>query len=163
MAAILDARQLLVGAEATADRVIEAATTAGIIHLACHGRFSRESPVTSGLKLADRWLTVREIFGMRLRADLVTLSGCDTGRTVIGRGDELVGLLRGFLAAGAVALVVSLWTVNDESAAELIVRFYDARRTGRTWSAALHLAQRDLLVERPHPAFWAPFMIGDRP
>ena len=140
-----------------------AARSADVLHLACHGRFSAENPLASGLKLADRWLTVRDVYGLRLRASLVTLSGCDTGRTVVGGGDELVGLMRGFFAAGAASLLISLWTVNDESTAELMTRFYDAWRGGATKPAALRSAQRALLATRPHPVFWAPFLLGGLP
>ena len=110
-----------------------------------------------GGKFADRWLTVRDIYALRLRAKLVTLSACDTGRAVVGSGDELVGLVRGFFAAGAASLLLSLWLVNDESGADQMARFYDAWRRGATKPAALRAAQLAHLTERPHPAFWAPF------
>lgn len=163
VAAVLDSRHLLLGEAATVDRVTSAARDADVVHLACHGRFSAESPLGSGLKLADRWLTVRDVYGLHLRTSLVTLSGCDTGRSAVGGGDELVGLVRGFFAAGASSLILSLWLVNDESTAELMSAFYDAWRGGATKPAALRSAQRALLAERPHPAFWAPFILGGNP
>lgn len=112
------------GPEATAARVQAAAPDARLIHFACHGHFSPHDPLGSGLKLADRWLNVREICDLRLRAGLVTLSGCETGRNVVTAGDELQGLSRAFLAAGAAALLVSLWTVQDEAALKLMTDFY---------------------------------------
>lgn len=163
VAATLGTDRLLLGADASVERVIAAAREADIVHLACHGRFSVESPLASGLRLADRWLTVRDVYRLRLRATLVTLSGCETGRTAIGGGDEVVGLMRGFFAAGASSLLLSLWTVNDESAADLMTIFYDTWRRGATKSAALRTAQRTLLAARPHPAFWAPFIMGGNP
>lgn len=163
VAATLGAGRLLLGVDATAERVVAAARPADVIHLACHGRFSVESPLASGLKLADRWLTVRDIYALRLRASLVTLSGCDTGRAVVGSGDELVGLMRGFFAAGAASLLISLWTVNDESTADLMTTFYDAWGRGATIPAALRAAQRAMLATRPHPVFWAPFILGGMP
>ncbi|HBY97842.1 MAG TPA: hypothetical protein DEP84_28525, partial [Chloroflexi bacterium] len=163
VAEVLGTDRLLLGASATAERVALAARQAQVIHLACHGRFLAASPLASGLKLADRWLTVRDIYALRLQAALVTLSGCETGRTAISWGDELVGLVRGFFAAGAPSLVVSLWTVNDESTAELMTGFYNAWRAGAPIAAALRAAQCELLATRPHPVFWAPFILVGHP
>jgi CHAT domain-containing protein len=155
--------RLVLGADATVDRVTRAVSTADVVHLACHGRFSVEHPLASGLKLADRWLTVRDIYALRLRAKLVTLSACDTGRIVVGGGDELVGLVRGFFAAGAASLLLSLWLVNDECAALQMRLFYDGWRAGASKAAALRQAQLAIMSERPHPAFWAPFVLGGNP
>lgn len=163
VAATLGTDRLLLGPSATVEQVALAARQANVIHLACHGRFSADNPLASGLKLVDRWLTVRDIYGLRLRAALVTLSGCETGRNAISRGDELVGLVRGFFAAGAPSLVVSLWTVNDQSTTELMTTFYDAWQAGTHPAAALCAAQREQLARRPHPVFWAPFILIGHP
>lgn len=163
VAATLGSGRLLLGAAATAERVAAAARQAGVIHLACHGRFSAESPLASGLKLANRWLTVRDIYALRLQAALVTLSGCETGRNTVSWGDELVGLVRGFFAAGAPSLIVSLWTVNDESTAELMNTFYHEWQAGAGVAAALRAAQCRLLETRAHPVFWAPFILVGHP
>ena len=172
-----DCPVVLIGADATVDRVCQAAQHASVLHLACHGRFSTDNPRGSGLKLADRWLTVRDIYRMKLSADLVTLSGCETGRNVICAGDELMGLLRGFFAAGAASLLVSLWRVNDESAMELMRRFYSSWHTdselgvsktgvsegGGRKATALRAAQLDMKNLGPHPAYWAPFALVGKP
>ena len=163
VARTLGTDRVLLGADATVERVMAAAGDVGVLHLACHGRFSAESPLASGLKLADRWLTVRDVYTLRLPGSLVTLSGCDTGRSAVGRGDELAGLLRSFFAAGARALVVSLWTANDSSAAELMTHFYASWRAGVTIPAAMRSAQCALLAQQPHPAAWAPFVVGGNP
>ena len=84
-----------------------------LIHLACHGLFRAENPMFSSLHLADGWITVRDICAQNLRAGLVTLSACETGRSKVSPGDELIGLGRGFLYAGAGALITSLWRVED--------------------------------------------------
>lgn len=163
VAATLDTELLLLGPEATIARVIAAAAEARVLHLACHGRFVPDSPLASGVKLADGWLTARQVYDLQLGASLVTLSGCDTGRGVIGSGDELTGLMRGFFAAGAATVVMSLWTVNDESTAELMTTFYTAWQGGASAAAALRQAQLRGLAARPHPAFWAPFLLGGKP
>ena len=159
VAAVLGAEPLL-GPAASRERVSAAVRGAGIVHLACHGRFLPDRPLASGLKLGDRWLTVRDVFGLRLDASLVTLSGCETGRAAVGDGDELTGLVRAFFAAGASALVLSLWVAHDEHTTELMTHFYDAHRRGRSPAAALRDAQCALLAREPHPAFWAPFVLG---
>lgn len=150
----------VLGPAATVDRLLSEASAAGIVHLASHGRFAPDRPMASGLKLADRWLTVRDIYAMRLRASLMTLSGCETGRAAVRNGDELMGLVRGCIAAGARSLLLSLWAVNDESTADLMADFYGAYRQGISPAAALRGAQRALLERKPHPASWAPFILG---
>ncbi len=153
----------LIGEDATARRVVAAMADARFIHLATHAHFSTESPLGSGLRLHDRWLTVRDIYGLRLRADLVTLSGCETGLNTVRAGDELIGLVRGFLAAGARSVLVSLWRVDDESTCAFMSSLYagwDRVVAGElTRAAALREAQLQLLRQRPHPAFWAPFAL----
>lgn len=152
--------QLLLNAEATSNRFAREAVTASIIHLATHGRFLPGQPLASGLRLGDRWLTIADIYRLRLAAPLVVLSGCDTGRAAVADGDELVGLTRAFLAAGASSLVYSLWLANDENTVDLMTRFYAAHRAGQTPAAALRTAQLQLMEQRAHPAYWAPFQAG---
>lgn len=167
VASVLGCSNPLLGNKAIADHVKEACTNAKIIHLACHGHFSAGSPLNSGLKLADRWLTVRDIYSMRLQAELVTLSGCETGRNLVTAGDELIGLVRGFLAAGARSLLVSLWRVNDKSTANLMAEFYSlchATTSSRVpFAAALKEAQLRLRKQYAHPAYWAPFVLVGKP
>jgi CHAT domain-containing protein len=158
---------LLLDAEATVESVGDAMPAARIIHMACHGVFSHDEPMASGLQLADRWMTVRDVYQLRLSAELITLSGCDTGRTHVTSGDELLGLVRGFFAAGARSMLVSLWSVGDESTADLMDDFY------RIWPTlnghkcakirALREAQLRMIQTRPHPVHWAAFQLVGRP
>ncbi len=158
-----DTCTLLTGAAATVSRFREAAGTADLIHLACHARYAPSTPLGSGVRLGDGWLTVRDIFSMRIEADLVTLSGCETGRSLVHSGDELIGLLRGFLAAGASSLLVSLWRVDDETATDLMQNYYQAWLSdSNNKAAALRDAQIRVLARTPHPAFWAPFQLVGR-
>lgn len=162
VAQTLETDCLLLRGGATTDKVKAAISSAGIVHFACHGHFSAEHPLASGLRLADRWLTVREIYDLRLSGQLVTLSGCETGRNLITAGDELQGLVRAFLAAGAASLLVSLWTVHDESTSNLMLQFYNvlkAERADRGVASALRTAQLEIMQARPHPAHWAPFIL----
>jgi CHAT domain-containing protein len=96
--------------------------------------------------------------------ELVTLSACETGRANVAASDELIGLGRGFLYAGAGALLVSTWQVPDISTLYFMERFYKALRNGASKAAALRGAQQSMLTEETwlHPAFWGAFqLIGD--
>jgi CHAT domain-containing protein len=163
--------ELLRGADATAAGLIEKAPRCRMLHLAAHARFRSDRTMLSSFSLADRRLTLAEIVRLRLRAELVTLSACETGR---GRqyGANLISLAGGFLGAGARSLLVSLWRVDDESTARLMEAFYRDLRGGSGRAAALRTAQLELLTlgrDRPgsygryrHPAYWAPFaLIGE--
>jgi CHAT domain-containing protein len=137
-----------------------------VLHLATHGEFRPDNPLFSGLALSDGWLTTLDIFGLHLDASLVTLSACQTGRSVVGGGDELMGLMRAFLYAGSASLVLSLWSVEDRSAAEIMGSFYHNLAHSWTKSAALRAAQLQALHSgdglRSHPYYWAPFvLVGD--
>ncbi|WP_420643953.1 CHAT domain-containing protein [Candidatus Leptofilum sp.] len=151
--------------EASLKRVKQAAEQSTILHLATHGDFRPDSPLFSGLVLADGWLTTLDIFNLRLRASLVTLSACQTGRSVVGGGDELLGLMRAFLSAGAASLVSTLWAVEDSSTAVLMNLFYEAIANNHTKGTSLRLAQLHLLTNGDYPAmyqhpyFWAPFFL----
>ncbi len=158
--------EVLMEEEACVDRVCALAPRASVLHFACHGRFSSENPLGSGLRLADRWLTVRDLYGMRLETELVTLSGCETGLTRIEKGDRLTGLLHGFFAAGAPSVLVSLWQAHDESTAQFMEAFYTTRFGERNRARSIEAvqeAQIQVKSERPHPAYWAPFVLVGNP
>ena len=96
--------------------------------------------------------------------ELVTLSACETGRSYVASSDELIGLGRGFLYAGAGALVTSLWRVIDDVTPRLMKYFYRELHAGASKAAALRTAQLAILSENPqmHPAFWGAFqLVGD--
>ena len=130
-----------------------------VLHLACHGRFRSDNPLFSALRLGDGWFTVRDAYGLKLDHTLVTLSACETGANVIAPGDELIGLARGFFSAGARAVLLSLWMVDDETTAELMIDFYEETKRGSSLAGSLRRAQLKMLNERPHPFFWSPFVL----
>ncbi|MCS6805457.1 MAG: CHAT domain-containing protein, partial [Blastocatellia bacterium] len=88
---------------------------------------------------------------------------CETGMNEVFPGDELFGLMRGFLYAGAPSLVVSLWMVHDGSTARLMEEFYSGLRQGQSKRAALRQAQLALKQQYPHPYHWAPFVLIGAP
>lgn len=138
------------------------------IHVATHATFRTDNPMLSSLTLADRRLTLAEIAQLQLEADLVVLSGCETGKGQL-QGSDLLSLASGFLGAGARALLVSLWRVEDATTAQLMEYFYKALLAGEQHAAALRTAQLLLLHQGRkstgklglyrHPAYWAPFML----
>ncbi len=117
----------------------------------------------SSPKLCDGWLTAADALDLDLEGALVTLSACESGRNEVFAGDELIGLTRGFLGAGAATLVASLWLVQDETTAELMEKWYEHLRNGVGRATALRNAQLALKDRCPHPYYWAPFvLIGQR-
>ena len=154
-----------IGNTATKEKVIKSCTDKDIIHFSCHGYFDDVDPLSSGVELYDEEvLTAREIFDLKLNAELVTLSACETGINKTSPGDELIGLTRAFLYAGAPSVIVSLWSVNASSTHELMVEFYKFLKKGRDKATALQQAQKKIMVkeEYSNPYYWAPFiLIGD--
>jgi CHAT domain-containing protein len=159
VASALQKVERLDGSAATADRFAAVAAGADTVHFAGHGRFSADDPASSGLKLADRWFTPRDLAGLRLHGAHVTLSGCDTGQAAVTGGDELLGLVRGLLSAGATSLLVSLWPAHDDGTAEVMADFYRGQQSGIETATAWCCAQRAAIARRPHPAIWAPFVL----
>jgi hypothetical protein len=161
--------QPLLEKSATSERVRETLGEYDLLHLACHGDFRPDNPLFSGLALEDGWITTLDLFNIRMRASLVTLSACQTGRSVVGGGDELSGLMRACLSAGAATLALSLWPVADRSAAMIMEHFYRALACGEDKASSLRQAQLSLLRGEGetdpyyrHPYFWAPFyLVGD--
>jgi CHAT domain-containing protein len=152
-------------------RVDEEATVAGlraeapgcdVLHLACHGLFRADNPMFSSLKLQDGWLTAADALGLSLPGALVTLSACESGRSGVIGGDEILGLTRAFLGAGAATLVVSLWLAQDTTTAALMEAWYERMGEGMERAAALRAAQLETMGRHPHPFYWAPFILIGR-
>lgn len=153
---------ILTGTNATFEAYRLEAPNYDVVHLACHGQFRPDDPAYSGLHLADGWITVKDVCSQRLRAGLVTLSACETGLNKIAKGEELIGLSRGFLTAGAKSIVLSLWTVDDLASVILMKDFYKNLQRGKTVSASLRSAQRNCIKKGKHPYFWSPFILIGR-
>lgn len=158
--------QPLIGNQATENAVIQLIEKAQIIHLATHGLLDNFLGFQSSLALApdgkdDGFLTAREILNLKLKAELVVLSACDTGRGRIN-GDGVIGLSRSFIAAGAPSVIVSLWKVPDEPTAELMFSFYQNLQKTTDKAQALRQALLATLAKYPSPREWAAFtLIGE--
>ncbi|HSI55907.1 MAG TPA: CHAT domain-containing protein, partial [Ideonella sp.] len=157
-AAIGPQARLLQGEQASIAGFLAHAGEAETLHLACHASCRADNPDFSALHFSDGAWTLADASALPLRARLVTLSACDTAVSRVAPGDEVLGLARGFLLAGAHAVVATLWSVEDGSTAELMAAFYRARQRGQAVAAALRQAQLELAARHPHPFFWAPFV-----
>jgi CHAT domain-containing protein len=147
------------GKEARVDKLRRYGQTAGKLHIAAHGIFRSDNPMFSSLRLGDSWLNLFDIFNLQLGAELTVLSACETGMSTVWEGDELLGLARGFLYAGTPSLLISLWTVNDRTTAQLMRRFYEGLSRGLSNSWALQEAMIEVKARFPHPYYWAPFIL----
>jgi CHAT domain-containing protein len=151
-----------VGPAATKECLTREMETAGIIHIASHATFRPDNPMFSSFRLHDGSMNFFDIYSLRTSARLITLSGCGTGLSNVVAGDELLGLIRGFLYAGATSVVLSLWDVNDRTTADLMKSFYSYLAAGGSKGQSLRSAMLCVREEHPHPYYWAPFLLmGD--
>jgi CHAT domain-containing protein/Tfp pilus assembly protein PilF len=163
--------ETMVGSPATEAAFRSLAANREIIHLATYGVLNKHNPLFSYVELAkapdeDGRLEVHEVFGLSLNARLLVLSACQTGLAAgalsdVPPGDDWVGLVQGFLYAGAGNVVATLWPVADVATARLMERFYQELAAGRSESEALAQAQRAALRDggTAHPFFWAGFAL----
>jgi CHAT domain-containing protein len=197
VSAIFEKRLVLIGQQATKTSVKSQGSRYDLMLLSTHGEMIESSPLKSNLRFTpserdNGRLTVSEIFDMEIKANLVTLSACETALVKgeagdFPQGDDLVGLSRAFIHAGAPSVVASLWKVSDDSTVQLMRNFYQNLRSIPK-AEALRKAQMDLMrstvrftvtragggliqaaqkgseevIECSHPFFWAPFiLLGD--
>jgi len=153
--------------QASEGRVKKESGRYGILHFASHAEFNAISPLGSSILLArdsanDGHLEAREVFSLDLHASLVTLSACQTGLGRITRGDEIIGMSRAFIYAGAPSILASLWSVSDESTAQLMEAFYRNLSNKKAKDSSLRNAQLGLIHSKRfrHPFYWAPFYLS---
>ena len=171
IASILNTRPLT-GREATKAEVIKRMSSVGLIHIAAHGnKRTGEIALSPNLGWTSKFpekkdfiLKMSDVQAANLRARLVVLSCCHSGRGRILKGEGVVGIARAFLAAGARSVLVALWAIDDEATMVFMKSFYQHLKEGKTASAAVHQAMKSLresekFYEMRH---WAPFqLIGD--
>jgi CHAT domain-containing protein/tetratricopeptide (TPR) repeat protein len=172
--ALLPGGMTLTGADASENRIKQMSRDGtlarfSVIHFATHGIAVPEAPDLSALILSqgesegteDGYLTTREIAGLKLNADFVNLSACETGMGKILGGEGVVGLSEAFLTAGANSLSVSLWQVSDEGTREFMTGLYRAvRERGLSWARAMTEMKRAFIRGGAfrEPFYWAPFV-----
>jgi CHAT domain-containing protein/Tfp pilus assembly protein PilF len=157
----------LLGNQATKSQVLAQMPKASIIHLATHGLLNpMNGDIPGAIALAPNgadngFLSAREIFDLKLTANLVVLSACDTGRGEI-TSDGVIGLSRSFIAAGVPSVIVSLWAVNDDSTNVLMSNFYRNLKTNPNKAQSLRQAMLTTMEQYPDPKYWAAFtLIGE--
>jgi CHAT domain-containing protein/uncharacterized protein HemY len=154
----------LLGAQATKATVLEQLRTASTVHFATHGLLDTiKGDMPGAIALApsgadNGLLSASEIFDLKLRANLVVLSACDTGRGTIN-GDGVIGLSRSLIASGVPSVVVSLWAVDDNSTRVFMSDFYRQRQTNPNKAQALRQAMLNTMKQHPNPRDWAAFTI----
>jgi CHAT domain-containing protein/tetratricopeptide (TPR) repeat protein len=164
-----DGARVLIGTRASERAFRSLAPDQEIIHLATYGVLNKHNPLFSFVELGagggeDGRLELHEVFGLTLNARLLVLSACQTGVGAgaladVPPGDDWVGLVQGFLYAGASNVLATLWPVADVATARLMERFYHELARGRSEAEALAVAQRAAAGEpgTAHPFFWAGF------
>jgi CHAT domain-containing protein/predicted negative regulator of RcsB-dependent stress response len=158
--------QALMGNQATKASILPLLPKARIIHLATHGILDDIQGLKSAIALApsgsdDGLLTASEILDLKLNAELVVLSACDTGRGKI-TGDSVIGLSRSLISAGVPSVIVSLWSVPDAPTASLMTEFYKNLQLNPDKAQALRQAMLTTMKQHPNPKNWAAFtLIGE--
>ncbi len=142
---------------ATRTRFAEECASADLVHIATHGVYRADDPFFSALELGDGWLTLYDVYRLQLRARLVTLSACPVAG--VAAEQEHGGLARGLFRAGARALLMSQWSVDDRTTAHFMGLFYRGLGRGQSPAQALRSAKAQVRDQRPDPYYWAPFVL----
>ncbi len=162
LSAVIPQSELFLGQLANEDVLRAKGPSSRLIHIATHGYFRQDNPMFSAIRLGDSFLSLYDLYHLRLPVELITLSGCATGLNVVDAGDELIGMARGLLHAGAQSLILSLWDVHDSSTAQYMQSFYRHLGEGKTKAKSLQAAMIDLRESYPHPYQWASFFLVGR-
>jgi len=157
---------------ATEDRLkSEPLTDYRIIHFATHGLIDDKKPARSSIILSldqdhaeDGFLQMREVFDLKMNADLVVLSACQTGLGQFIRGEGIEGLSRAFFYAGSSSVLMSLWAVNDQATYQLMERFYRHLKSSENPMNALRQAKLEMIDSQvlSHPYYWAGFILNGK-
>jgi CHAT domain-containing protein len=156
----------LIGKDATKIAIEQLMPKARIIHLATHGLLDDVRGIGSAIALApsgndDGLLTADQILNLKLNAELVVLSACDTGRGRV-TGDGVIGLSRSLISVGVPSVIVSLWSVPDSPTASLMTEFYRQMQQQPDKAQALRSAMLTTMKQYPNPKDWAAFtLIGE--
>jgi CHAT domain-containing protein/Tfp pilus assembly protein PilF len=163
VAKVLPNAEVFLGPDATQNVLRDKGARSRFVHIATHGWFRQDNPMFSSISLGDRQLSLFDLYQLSLPAELVTLSGCGTGLNVVVGGDELLGLKRGLLYAGAQSILLTLWDVHDQSTAEFMKLFYSRLASSPNKAEAVQYAMAEIRKAYPHPFYWAPFvLVGKR-
>lgn len=139
-----------------------------VVHFACHGFLDENQPFRSALVLSqdqekeeDGFLQVRELYNLRLKANLVVLSACHSGRGKLEKGEGILGLTRMFFYSGSKSVLSTLWSVNDQSTSRFMKIYYRYLAKGQKIGEALRLTKLDMIQSKfSHAYYWAGFILN---
>lgn len=157
------------GVNATKQRFLDLAAKYSYLHLSSHARMNDEHPDYSYIAFTqasneqldeEELLFVSDLYNTPLNAEMVVLSACETGLGKLSKGEGIISLARAFSYAGARSVITTLWRVNDQETANLMIDFYEQLQAGQSKDEALWQAKKRFLDEgiHPHPYYWAGFM-----
>lgn len=164
IARLYQGKALLTG-QASKAEFLRLAGDYDILHIASHAELNTRSPLFSRILLTPdqnggQGLEVREIYELNLsHTGLVVLSACETQLGAQSRGDDIIGLNRAFIYAGAATVIASLWTVDDQATGLLMRSFYTHLKRGMGKAEALRMAQTETRRQFPNPYYWAAFVL----
>lgn len=164
--ATLYGSEAVTGPKATETLVKNQIASADLIHFATHGllyEINTQHGIPGAIALSadhknDGFLTSDEILTLNLKADLIVVSACDTGRGYL-TGDGVIGLSRSLMASGVSSLILSLWEVDDLASAVFMTEFHKHYKQSQNKAQALREAMLKIKEEYEHPVFWAPFIL----
>ncbi len=159
----------LLAEQATKNNFVASVSDYQLVHISTHAKADDENPERSVIAFGleeSSMLYAAEIHQLKLNAELLVLSACETGVGKLQKGEGIASIARAFAYAGVKNLCTSLWSVNDHSTAQIMQAFYQYLKEGKTKDEALRLAKLDYIKNSPnqlaHPFFWAAFvLIGD--
>jgi len=158
--------------QAVKSNFLEEASNYAYLHLSSHAQMNDENANYSFISFSqlgdtiskDQLLFVSDLYNIKLNADMVVLSACETGIGELKKGEGIISLARAFSYAGAKSIITSLWQVDDQKTGDLMLDFYENLEEGLSKDAALHQAKQEMIdgVFQAHPYYWAGFIgIGD--
>lgn len=160
--------KIITGISATRKAFIKYVQQGQVLHLATHGKSNDEQGDYSYLAFAEptettgnQFLYVKDLFNLKIPADLVVLSACETGLGEIKKGEGIVGIGKGFSYAGAKSMVTTLWRVSDNATANFMPLFYNNLKAGQAKDEALWNAKRQFIEKyrnAAHPFFWSGYV-----
>jgi CHAT domain-containing protein len=169
---LLQSGHIWLNEKATKAQFLETAPRCGILHLAMHGALDEKNPLNSGLVFSrndtttDNYLSGYDLCSMQLKTGLAVLSACNTGNGELRRGEGIMSLARAFAYAGCPSVMMSLWSIPDESTSKVVFNFYENLKNGDEKDRALQKSKLLYLKNCPPqyaiPNYWAAMVIiGD--
>jgi len=152
--------KVLTGSDASTSSIREFGNDFDVIHIASRGAWRGNRPLFPGIRMIDSWLSIIDAFELELNASLVTLSGYEVIGDSADESNEIEGIVRGLLYAGAPSVLTSLWTMEEGGTVEFMRTLYGELRNGASRAGAVRKAQLEAKSRLRHPYHWAPFVLN---